>query len=446
MTNKKPIVTRFPPSPTGPLHVGNVRTALFNYFFARQNQGTFIVRIEDTDKARSKKEYEDNMLNNLKWLGISYDNEVLLHQSTRTPIYKKYLEKLIADGKAYVSPETEGENKEVVRFKNPNIKITFADLVRGDVTIDTTDLGDFIIARNIYEPVYHLAVVIDDFEQGITHVIRGEDHISNTPRHILIQEAIGAPRPIYAHLPLVLAPDRSKLSKRKHGEMVSLDYYKELGYLPEAIINFLGLLGFNSGNDQELFSMADFIKIFDFNKIQKGGAIFNIEKLKWFNKEYMKKLYAEGKLRPENYLAEVFRKNRTEEQIKTLFLLVFERASTLNDLKITEENPEWNFLIKNPEYEATRLLWKGESDAKQTQKHLSFVAEKLQKKGASKEELKESVMKYAEAEGKGSVLWPLRYTLSGKEKSPDPFTLLNLLGNEKSLERIQIAKTKLSSL
>jgi len=192
--------------------------------------------------------------------------------------------------------------------------------------------------------------------------------------------------------------------------------------------------------------MADFIKIFDFNKIQKGGATFNIEKLKWFNKEYMKKLYAEGKLRPENYLAEVFRKNRTEEQIKTLFLLVFERASTLNDLKITEENPEWNFLIKNPEYEATRLLWKGESDAKQTQKHLSFVAEKLQKKGASKEELKESVMKYAEAKGKGSVLWPLRYALSGKEKSPDPFTLLNLLGNEKSLERIQIAKTKLSSL
>ena len=225
---KNKVITRFPPSPTGTLHIGNVRTALFNYFFARKNKGQFIVRVEDTDKARSKKEYELNMLESLKWLGLSRDGE-LWHQSERTDIYKKYLNKLIDEGKAYISQETEGENREVVRFKNPNKIVTFTDLIRGEISFDTTELKDFIIARNINEPVYHLSVVIDDFESNITHVIRGDDHVSNTPRQILIGEAIGAPRPIYAHLPLILAKDRSKLSKRKHGEAVSLDYYQKLG-------------------------------------------------------------------------------------------------------------------------------------------------------------------------------------------------------------------------
>ncbi|MDO8664482.1 MAG: glutamate--tRNA ligase family protein, partial [Candidatus Liptonbacteria bacterium] len=167
----KKIITRFPPSPTGSLHIGNVRTALFNYLFARHHNGSFIVRIEDTDKARSKKEYEDGMFESLKWLGLERDGE-LWHQSERTEIYKKYLQKLIDENKAYLSIETEGENREVIRFKNPNIVVVFEDLVRGEVRFDTTELGDFIIAKNINEPLYHLAVVIDDFESGITHVIR----------------------------------------------------------------------------------------------------------------------------------------------------------------------------------------------------------------------------------------------------------------------------------
>ena len=284
--NKK-IITRFPPSPTGPIHIGNVRTALYNYIFAKQNNGEFIVRIEDTDRARSKKEYEDRILESLEWLGLKRDRDnVLWRQTERTGVYKKYLGKIIADDKAYISQETEGENKEVVRFKNPNKVVTFIDLIRRDISFDTTELGDFIIARNINEPVYHLAVVVDDHESGITHIIRGEDHISNTPRQILIQEAIGASRPIYAHLPLILAPDRSKLSKRKHGESVSLDYWREKGISAPAILNYLALLGWNPGTEQEIFTLEELIKVFDLSRVHKGGAIFDEKKLAWINRKH----------------------------------------------------------------------------------------------------------------------------------------------------------------
>lgn len=282
---KEKIITRFPPSPTGPLHIGNVRTALYNYIFAKKNGGDFIVRIEDTDKARSKKEYEDEMLESLRWLGLKWDGE-LLHQSERTEIYKKYLQKLIDENKAYISTETEGENREVVRFRNPNKSVKFDDLVRGTVEFDTTELKDFVIAKSVDEPLYHLAVVIDDFESGVTHVIRGEDHISNTPRQILIQEAIGAPRPLYAHLPLILAQDRSKLSKRKHGESVSLDYYRNKGYTSEAIINYLALLGWNPGTEQEIFTLRELINVFDLERVHKGGAIFDEKKLAWVNRKH----------------------------------------------------------------------------------------------------------------------------------------------------------------
>src|SRR3989338_10065153 len=253
------IITRFPPSPTGPLHIGNVRTALFNYFFARQNGGQFIVRVEDTDKVRSKKEYELGMLDSLKWLGLSRDGQ-LWHQSERVEIYKKYLRKLIDEGKAYVSQDTEGDNKEVIRFKNPNKVITFTDLVRGEISFDTSDLKDFVIARNVDDPLYHLTVVVDDHEVGVTHIIRGDDGISNTPRQILLQEAIGATRPQYAHVPLILAPDKSKMSAR-HGA-TSLRDFRAKGYLPEAIINYLALLGWNPGTDQEIFTIAELIEEF----------------------------------------------------------------------------------------------------------------------------------------------------------------------------------------
>ena len=272
------VVVRMAPSPTGPFHIGGVRTALYNFIYAKQHGGKFILRIEDTDKERSKPEYETDIVESLKWLGLNYDE--LYRQSDRGDVYKKYLEKLIKDDLAY-----EAEDK-VIRFRNPGKDVTFNDLIRGDIKFNTEELGDFVIAKSVDLPLYHLAVVVDDHESGITHIIRGEDHISNTPRQILIQEAIGASRPLYAHLPLILAQDRSKLSKRKHGESVSLDYYKKQGYSPEAILNYLALLGWNPGTDQEIFTLDELLKAFKLEKVHKGGAILDEKKLAWVNRKH----------------------------------------------------------------------------------------------------------------------------------------------------------------
>lgn len=391
------VITRFPPSPTGPLHIGNVRTALFNYLYAKQNKGDFIVRVEDTDRERSQKKYEEGMLESLEWLGLERDGE-LWRQSQRTEVYKKYLHQLIEDGKAYLSKESEGENKEVVRFKNPNKIISFEDMVRGTIEFDTTELKDFIIAKNLDEPLYHLVVVIDDFESGITHVIRGEDHISNTPRQILLQEAIGAPRPIYAHLPLILASDRSKLSKRKHGQSISLEFYREKGYLPQAILNYMALLGWNPGTDQEIFTLPELIKIFDIKKINKGGAIFDEKKLEWINKQHVNLLSPEEK---QKLAAKDF------------------------DLEAI------------PVLDQSKISWK-KIDNSETLEHLKKTKEIISQE-SNFVNMETELMSYADKVGKGNVLWPLRYALSGKEISPDPFTLISLLGQDESVKRIEEA-------
>lgn len=394
MTDKNKVVVRMAPSPTGNLHIGTARTTLFNFLFARRNNGKFILRIEDTDKERSTKEFEQNILDGLKWLGLEHDE--FFRQSERTEIYVSYVKRMIEEGSAYISkeePKKEGERSEVVRFKNPNKRIAFNDLVRGEVEFDTTELGDFVIAKSPEEPLYHLAVVVDDHEMGVTHVIRGEDHISNTPRQILIQEAIDAIRPVYAHLPLILGPDRSKMSKR-HGA-TSIDEYREKGYLPQALINYFALLGWNPGTEQEIFSLEELVKAFDIAKIQKGGAIFDTKKLEWVNKEHVKLL-------PESERLELVKKS-------------------------IENEP---YLKSEPSLDKTKLNWK-DTPAEETRKHL----EKVLDMNLSKNE----VMSYAEREGKGNVLWPLRYALSGQEKSPDPFTLVEILGKDESAKRIRRA-------
>lgn len=447
MSQNHTIITRFPPSPTGPLHIGNVRTALFNYLFARQNNGKFVVRVEDTDKARSKKEYEENMLDGLTWLGFSRDGE-LWHQSERTDVYKSYLQKLIDGGKAYISQETEGENKEVVRFKNPNTTITFTDLIRGTVSFDTTELGDFIIARNINEPIYHLAVVIDDFETGVTHIVRGEDHVSNTPRQILIQEAIGAPRPVYAHLPLILAKDRSKLSKRKHGESVSLDYYRAKGYLPNALVNYMALLGWNPGTEQEIFTLDELIKLFDISKIQKGGAIFDEEKLQWIHAEHMKKMspderfaYFENAIKTIPLWKEFADSNK--DTVKKLLPLSGVQYATTFDQKTLLESGYLDFSVKKPDYPKESLLWKDEKDFGNSLRHIQWVIEAISKIDSSSwnsEEIKNAVWEYATKEGRGNVLWPMRMALSGKDKSPDPFVISEIIGKDETLSRLKEAE------
>ena len=434
MSDKK-VVTRFAPSPTGLLQMGNIRTALYNYLFSRQNKGEFLVRIEDTDKERSKKEYENAIFDDIKWLGLEYDGEVL-KSSDRTEIYKKKLHELIEKGFAYISQEAEGENREVVRFKNPGGEIKFQDLIRGEVTMDVSDLKDFIIARNINDPIYHLAVCVDDLASGVTHVIRGEDHISNTPRQILIIEALGGVRPIYAHIPLILALDKSKLSKRKHGETASLKYYIDKGYLPEAIINFLTLIGWNPGGEKEIFTLDELKKEFTFSKVQKGGGMLNIEKLDWLNKEHIKLLTPE---KIEKNILEWLPKGM---QNPKLVYIILERISKWSDVKKLAEIGELDFFFKPPEYEKSKLVYKNSSPEKiaNNLKLAIKVLENLNEKNFTPEIIKNSLMQIADnLDSRGELLHPIRYALSGKDKSPDPFIIASIIGKNETLSRLQKA-------
>lgn len=440
------VITRFPPSPTGLLHMGGVRTALFNFIYARQNNGEMILRFEDTDKERSKKEFEEDILKSLKWLGIEHDNEKIERQSERGEVYRKYLKQLIEEGRAYEAEESKGGEGRVIRFKNPNKEIVFEDIIRGKIKFDTTDLGDFVIARNIENPLYHLTVVVDDFEMGVTHIIRGEDHISNTPRQILIQEAISAPRPTYAHLPLVLATDKSKLSKRKHGEVVSLSYYRERGYLPEAIVNFVALLGWNPGDEREVFSMSELIREFSLKRVQKGGAVFDIEKLKSINKHYIKSLTQEDFL--DKILGEIPTdienlEGFSQERFDAIIPLIRERVS--NTAEAREELLNLSFFFKKPEIEPSELTWK-DTHTDKTKNHLGAIIkslDSLKNDSFTEKSIRDCVWSYAEEKGRGEVLWPMRYALSGAQKSPDPFTIAEILGKEETLDRFRTAKGKL---
>ena len=375
------IVTRMAPSPTGNLHVGTARTALFNFLFARKSGGKFLIRIEDTDKERSKNEYEKDILEGFNWLGLTPDEEPM-RQSDRFEIYEKYATELIQKGLAYWADQA-------VILKNRQKEISFEDFIRGEIKFEDV-MDEIVLMKSDGTPTYNFAVVVDDHEMDITHVIRGEDHISNTPRQIAILEALEFSRPVYVHIPMILASDRSKLSKR-HGA-VSLLEYRERGYLPQAMVNYLALLGWNPGTDQEIFTMDELIERFDLKKIQKGGAIFDEKKLQWINKEHIKRL-------------------PKEEQRKLL-------------IKSIENEP---YMTGEPELDPTKIAWKKIS-VEETLKHLEEVLEIIAKD--------KDVMQYAEREGKGNVLWPLRYALTGALASPDPLTLIEILGKEKTQARV----------
>lgn len=444
------VITRFAPSPTGVLHIGSVRTALYSWLYARQNNGKFILRIEDTDKVRSTREFEENILEGLKWLGLTHDE--FYRQSDREAIYKKYLMELIANGTAYVSkeePKEPGERAEVIRFKNPNGFVTFRDEIRGDISFNTTELGDFVIAKDLNSPLYHFAVVVDDFEMGVTHIIRGDDGLSNTPRQILIQEALGAPRPSYTHLPMILATDKTKLSKR-HGALAVTEYREE-GYLPEAILNFVALMGWNPGNDQEIISLDEMIKLFTLEKVHKAGAVFNIEKLKWLNKHYMKLLPVEkvGKEILARFPEMLRIKAEDNSEIFSKVIpIILDHISTFGEVRTLVEAGEYGYFFEDPTYPREALLWKDEKDN-------ALAIEKLQKvlvliDGINdtlfvSETIKTTIWDYATEVGRGNVLWPMRYALSGRAKSPDPFSLAGILGKETTLRRIKNAVRLLES-
>ena len=431
----KNIVTRFAPSPTGFLHVGGMRTALFNYLFAKAHGGKFILRIEDTDKERSKKEYEEDIVAGLSWLSLSYDE--IYRQSERGEIYKKHLQAMLYKGSAYEAEENSDGTGKVIRFKNPNGKITFKDMIRGDISFDTAELGDFVIAKDMHTPLFHLAVVVDDFEMSITHIIRGEDHISNTPRQMLIQRAISAPEPLYAHIPLILAPDKSKLSKR-HGA-VSVNEYKAEGYLPEALINFLALLGWNPGTEKEIFTLSELIKEFNLEKVQKGGAVFDRTKLDWINREHLRKLPSKDL---EIFVSDIL-KTQDSVLVKKITPLILERINKFSDINTMAAEGELAYFFERPQYSSEKLVWK-KSDSKTTKRHIDRMIELFQNADfTSAESLKPAIWDYAEGEGRGDVLWPLRFALSGRDKSPDPFTIASILGKEETRERLRAASVKL---
>ncbi len=376
------IRTRIAPSPTGFLHIGTARTALFNFLFSQQNNGEFFLRIEDTDTERSKKIYEDNIVDGLKWLGLNWDGEII-RQSERTAVYKKYLNKLLDERTAFYCFHTPDELKEeqkeqklnklsyqhncdhknltetkikarknensIIRLINPNKRIIFNDMVRNEMVFESGLLGDLSLAKNLDDPLYNFAVVVDDHDMKITHIIRGEDHLSNTPKQILIQEALGFEQPHYAHLPLILGTDRSKLSKR-HGS-TALTEYRDQGYLPAAMINFMAMLGWHPVHNQEIFLLEGLIKEFDLKKAQKGGAVFDINKLDSINSHYIKQLSNEGlggKLKP--YLKEL---NLNPGQLEKIVHTFKDRLKNFSEIKTLCAD-----IFNLPDYSTDLLVWK----------------------------------------------------------------------------------------
>jgi len=446
------IKVRFPPSPTGYCHVGTARMAVLNYLFAKKHGGTIYFRSEDTDRARSSIEFEDDIKEQLAWLGLSWDD--FSRTSELIEKHTEAMQRLVSEDKAYVSKEPAKDDPsrtvEVVRLRNPGKTITFTDVIRGDITFDTTELGDFVIGRAINDPLYHLAVVVDDASQGITHIIRGEDHISNTPRQILIQEALGYTRPVYAHYPLHLGADKSKLSKRT-GD-VAVRSYREKGFLSEALLNYIAVLGWTPPSGREILSLDEMVQEFELEDLHKSGAVFDIDKLRWYNREYLLRL-------PEDNFAlsalEWIKKAlaaRTiayEEAVaQKLLPILRERISVWSDIDTLVEEGELDFFFQKPQLNKEEIPGKG-SDAHIALRHLEKIHELLSTAAdeiySSDERLKNTVWDYASEAGRGPVLWPMRYSLSGRAKSPDPFIIAAILGKEESLSRLRAAQEMLRS-
>ncbi len=476
------IRVRFAPSPTGPMTLGNARTALFNWLFARSTGGTFVVRIEDTDKERSRTEHEKDLLESLQWIGINWDEGPAAqgvgeqgeygpyHQTERLAIYREYLEKLLQKGEAYYcyctkeELEVQRQNalaageplvysgkcrhrdevpqnaKSVIRFHIPQQTITFRDIIRGEVVFDTATIGDIVIAKNLDEPLYNFAVVVDDQCMRISHVIRGEDHIANTPKQIALQKALGFTGVQYAHLPLMLAADRSKLSKRTAD--ISILSYRERGYLPHAVMNFLALLGWHPTGEQEIFEPHELIAIFDIERVQKAGAIFNPEKLTWINAQHIKKMtnaqlaqVVAGSIPPTHALS--------SQRIEKIIAITRDRLNTLQDFTDASK-----FFFEIADYDTSLLVWKKDTApiTKQIIEKILGVLEAVDEQSWSGEVLQQSLQSLCTQYSNGSVLWPLRVALSGLAGSPGPFEIADILGKDEVIRRIKHAYEKLSSL
>lgn len=447
------------PSPTGKLHIGTAHTALFNFLFAKHHGGDFILRIDDSDQIRSKKEFEEDIINSLKWLGIFWDEGPDIggphgsyRQSERIHSYQKYADHLLKSGKAYrcyCSKEELEEKKRaaeatgqiyvydgtcretrqeandlsVIRLRNPNKIVTFTDMVRGKISVDSTPAGDFILMRSDGSPLLNFAVVVDDIEYGITHAIRGEDFLNATPYQILIYEALKIKPPEIANLSFIYAPDHTKLSKR-HGA-TGISEYREMGYLPEAMVNFLAFLGWNPGDDRELFTIDELIKEFDFDKVQKSAPTFNKVKLDWYNQQYIRSL-------DDITLAKRLEKFTSQDsvQIVKVLLLIKDRLVTLADFDHLTE-----YFWQTPTIEPD-LLKKYQSSTKSVLTHAMKI---LNEKWDGKVLEEEARAFCGEKKIKvGDYFMILRIAVTGRTATPPLWDVMEILGKDETLRRLSL--------
>jgi glutamyl-tRNA synthetase len=475
---KHKIKTRIAPSPTGMLHIGGLRTALYNYLFAKQNGGEFLLRIEDTDRTRFVPGATEKIFAMLEWAGLPWDGDPVV-QSGRLEIYQKYAKKLVDEDKAYycfctpaelekmraeqaekkLPPRYDGTCRNlskaevekklgdntpyVVRLKVPEDNaIAFDDIVYGAIKVNSNDIDDQILLKSDGFPTYHLAVVVDDHEMEITHIMRGEEWLPSTPKHILLYEAFGWQPPVYCHLPNILGENKKKLSKRT-GD-VSVEEFKNKGYLPEALINYIALLGWNPGTEQEIFSLDELTKQFDLKKLHKAGAIFDYKKLDNINGQYIRQLSVKqlaGLCVP--YLAEAHGdalQNYSDEYITKVVSLEQERLKKLSDIVGATQF----FFTDVLEYESALLVWK-KTDKTIIINNLTIILQKLTTvKQWNKVNLEKEIMQFIQDKNlsNGEVLWPLRVALSGQQNSPGPFEIAEVLGKEESLRRIEEATKK----
>lgn len=478
---------RFAPSPTGPFHIGGARSALFNWLFARKMGGKLILRIEDTDLERSSRESEENIKAALKWLGMDWDEGIDVggengpyRQTERLDIYKKYTEKLLAEGKAYycyctdeeleeerqalikegkmprymgkcrnLTPEqiaayeAEGR-KPTVRFRVPaDQQILVRDMVRGDVVFDSNNIGDFVIVKSDGIPTYNYAVVIDDALMHITHVIRAEEHLSNTPRQCLVYDALGFEKPVFGHISLILGKDHTKMSKR-HGA-TSVDQYRQLGYLPEGIVNFLALLGWAPNSEQEIFSIDELIKEFSMERVAKNPAVFDIDKLNWINQHYMRQLDDEAffaAAKPHMVAAGYMTGEETGEKLAWLKKVV---ATSKDHVSFAAQIPASVEMYFNDEFgfendEAAAVL-----QAETVPTVIGMLLEELPKlevlDGAAVKALFKTIQKTTKLKGK-DVFMPIRVALTGNQHGPELAEMVPLLGIERTEKRIRASLVK----
>lgn len=471
MENK--VVTRFAPSPTGFMHIGGVRTALFAWLWARKNNGTFILRIEDTDKKREVEGSIDHIVASLKWTGIDWDEGIDIggpnapyKQSERLDTYIKYAKILIDKGLAYADPYTEEEvvnfrkkaeeekraflyrehrpenppvwdGTQSLRFKTNPKKYKWNDLIRGDLEAGEESVDDIVLIKRDGYPTYNFAHIIDDLLMGVTYIFRADEFISSTPNYLALYEALGIQRPEFATLPPILGEAGTKKLGKRDGAKDILDYSKE-GYLPSAMMNFLVFIGWNpgEGNNKEIMLQNELIEFFDIKHIQKAGGKFNEEKLEWINKEHIKLLPQEE---IEKNILEWLPEGKKNPKLVPIIL---ERISKWGDIKTMDEAGEFDFFFETPEIDKIKLIYKNTTQEK-TKQNLEEVIKSLQNIDENDfilENIKNSLMLIAEmAESRGEVLHPVRYALSGKDKSPDPFIIASIIGKNETISRLQKA-------